>query len=193
MGLLTNEDSMLFQTFFKEMTKLRGIKVQYIYPVIEDISIHGQIFPKFSSIFDLDIMFETNPKIKTLKNYGWISEDSENKPYIAYLPIDTPYIQSKARLKINPIGSNKQGKWFEITEISEAIEYPDAYACKLAPIFINEPEKLDYSETNNNYIEGDNQPDESTNHIKAINENLEEHIEKDLSQTLNKNFTYFKI
>ena len=43
------------------------------------------------------------------------------------------------------------------------------------------------------YIEGDNQPDESTNHIKAINENLEEHIEKDLSQTLNKNFTYLKI
>ena len=63
MGLLTREDSTLFRQFFKEMTKLRGLSVEYIYPVDEDVTIHGQIIPDFSSVFKLDIMFETNPKI----------------------------------------------------------------------------------------------------------------------------------
>lgn len=193
MGLLTGEDSTIFRQFFLEMTKLRGLHVEYIYPVDEKKTIHGQIISKFSSVFELDIMFETNPKIKTLKNYGWVSETAENNPYIAYLPYDTPHIQTKARIKIIPVGSEKEGKWFEITDITEAIEYPDAYVCKLAPIFDTADEKLDYEQTNNNYIKGDNQPDENTHHNKAINENLEKHIENNLKQSDDENFTYLKI
>lgn len=193
MGLLTNNDSTLLRTFFKEMTKLRGLTVDYIYPVEEKVSIHAQIIANFSSITQLDIIFESNPKIKTLKNYGWVSESSDDKPYIAYLPYDTPYIQTKARIKIIPIGSGKEGKWFEITDITEAIEYPDAYACRLAPVYVSNEEKLNYQNTNDNYIHGDNQPDENTHHNKYINENLEEHIEDNLQKTLDSNFTYLKI
>lgn len=193
MGLLTQEDSTLFRSFFTEMTKLRGISVDYIYPVEENVTIHAQIIPNFSSVYHLDIMFETSPKLKTLKNYGWVSENKENKPYIAYLPYDTPHIQTKARIKIIPVGVGKEGKWFEITDISEAIEFPDAYICKLAPVFVSEKEKLNYEETNNNYIEGDNQPDENTTHNKLINEDLEKHIKDDLKNTLDNNFTYLNI
>ena len=110
MGLLTGKDSTLFRNFFKEMTKLRGISVEYTYPVDEEVSIHGQIFPNFSSLYNIDIIFESNPKIKTLKNYGWVSETSDDKPYVAYLPYDTPNIQTKSRIKITPIGSIKNGK-----------------------------------------------------------------------------------
>ncbi len=195
MGLLTQEDSTLFRQFFKEMAKLRGLPIEYIYPVDEETSIHGQIFPEFSSIVDLDIIFENNPKVKTLKNYGWVSEDSSDKPYIAYFPFDTPYIQTKARMRLKPIGSDKPGKWFEITDIQHAIEFPDAYICRLAPVFETEKEKLDYSETNNNYIEGDNQPDESTHHNKEINKDIEKHLENELKEQLeeNKNFKYLNI
>ncbi len=193
MGLLTQEDTTLFRSFFQEMTKLRGIPVEYVYPVEEDVSIHGQIFPNFSSIYNIDIMFETSPKVKTLKNYGWVSENKEDKPYVAYLPYDTPHMQTKSRIKITPIGNGKNGKWFEITDIAEAIEFPDAYVCKLAPVFITEKEKLNYEVTNNNYIEGDNQPDENTTHNKLINDNLEEHIKEELKDTLDKNFTYLNI
>ena len=179
MGLLTNEDSKLFRQFFIEMAKLRGLTIDYVYPVDEDISIHGQIFPKFSSVIKLNIIFESSPKIKTLKNYGWVSEDKNDKPYIAYFPYDTPYIQTKARCKLFPIGSEKDGKWFEITDISEAIEFPDAYICRLAPVFITNEEKLNYDQTNDNYIEGDNQPNENTTHNKEINKDLENSINND--------------
>lgn len=195
MGLLTQEDSMLFRQFFKEMTMLRGISVDYIYPVDETTTIHGQIFPKFSSITKLDIIFESSPKVKTLKNYGWVSESNEDKPYIAYLPYDTPHIQTKSRIKIYPIGSGKDGKWFEITNIQESIEFPDAYICKLAPVFETAQEKSNYNVTNNNYIDGDNQPDQPTNHNKEINKDLEEHIEDNLKKDLqeDENFTFLKI
>lgn len=195
MGLLTGEDSKLFRQFFKEVAKLRGISVNYVYPVDEETSIHGQIFPEFSSIYELDIIFESTPKIKTLKNYGWVSEDSSDKPYIAFLPYDTPHIQTKARLKLFPIGSEKNGKWFEITDINESIEFPDAYICRLAPVYVNEKEKLDYEQTNHNYIEGDNQPDENTTHNVEINKDLEQSAKKviEANKKESKNFTYLNI
>lgn len=193
MGLLTGEDSKLFRQFFKEMAYLRGISVDYIYPVDEDVSIHGQIFPEFSSIFKLDIIFESTPKVKTLKNYGWVSENPEDKPYIAHLPYDTPHIQTKSRLKLFPIGSEKDGKWFEITDMHESFEFPDAYICKLAPVYVNEKEKLDYEQTNNNYIEGDNQPDENTHHNEEINLDLEKNLGKKDEKPDDGNFTYLKI
>jgi len=199
MGLLTQEDSTLYREYFKEMAKLLGISIEYIYPMPDsnEYSIHGEIQPKFSPIIPLNIIFESNPKIKTLKNVGWISEDSSDKPYIAYLPYDTPYIATKARIKIPPIGVNKEGRWFEINDITEGIEYPDAYMCKLSPIYNSDTEMLDYSETNHNYIEGDNQPDQNTTHNQLLNENLEEHIKDTLKQQLddniNKNFKYLDI
>lgn len=189
MGLLTSEDSTLMRQFFKEMAALRGIAVDYIYPVSEDVSIHGQIFPNFSSIEKLNIIFESSPKIKTLKNYGWVNENPNDKPYIAYLPYDTPFIQTKARVKIYPIGSGKDGKWFEITDISESIEYPDAFICRLAPAFMSKSEKTEYEQSNNNYIEGDNQPHEDTNHVKEINKDLEKNL-KEINDT---NFTFLNI
>ena len=197
MGLLIGKDAQVMQKYFKEMSKLIGIPVEYIYPVEEDITIHAEIKSKFSSFYNIDIVFDTNPAIKTLKNYGWVSENRDDKPYIGYFPIDTPEIQTKARIKITPIGVEKKGKWFEITDIQHAIEYPTSYACRLVPVFETKPEQLNYSHTNNNYLSEDNQPDQSNNHIKEINEDLEEHIEnnlkKELDEQVNKNFKYLDI
>lgn len=190
MGLLINDDATIFQEFFKELCFLRGISVKYIYPVDEEVSIHGQIFPKFSSVYSLDIIFESNPKIKTLKNYGWVSENQEDKPYIAYLPFDTPHIQTKARLQIIPIGSEKEGKWFEITDIVEAIEFPDAYVCRLAPVFVSDEHRSDYDETNNNYLDMEQQPDQNTNSNEDINEELESTLNKEIHDN---NFHYLNL
>ena len=56
---------------------------------------------------------------KTLKNYGWVSEDNNDKPYIAYLPFDTPYIQTKARLRLKQIGVEKLLLKYNIKKSSE--------------------------------------------------------------------------
>lgn len=161
MGLLTNsKDLELFQNWFKENCKLRGIAVKYRYPVIEDITIHGEIEPKFSDELDLNIVFDQNPNVKTLKRIGWIAENPEDKPYIAMLPIDTPYLQMHARILIPPVGQAIPGRWFEVTSISSILEYPDCYTCTLAPVFENNKKKTNYDVSNYNYIDAPraNQP-----------------------------------
>lgn len=162
MGLLTQNDAKVFQNWFKEAAKLRGVAVKYIYPVTEQVSIHSEIKPQFSEAIDIDVMFEENPKVSTLKRIGWVSENPDDKPYIAHMPFDTPYLQTKSRILIPPIGQAIPGRWFEVTAIYSNLEYPDSYTCTLAPLFETKADRLDYSETNYNYIEHDraNQPDE---------------------------------
>lgn len=160
--MLTQNDAKVFQGWFKEMCKLRGISVKYIYPVIEDVSIHAEISPSFSEVIDLDILFQQNPSVKTLKRIGWVSEDPEDKPALAYLPFDTPQLMTKARIMIPPIGQAIPGRWFEITSIHSQLEYPDCYTCTLAPVFESDKIDTDYSNTNYHHIEDEraNQPQE---------------------------------
>lgn len=164
MGLLTTEDVTLMQEWFKEMTYLRGISVKYRYPIdeLEEVTIHSEIKDQFSELIDLDIIFQEVPEVKTLKRIGWVAEDPEDKPCIAMLPIDTPYLQVKSRILIPPIGQAIPGRWFEVSSIHSILEYPSCYTCTLAPIFETKPDKNDHSETNYNYIDAQraNQPDQ---------------------------------
>lgn len=175
-GLLTTDDVKMFQTWFTEMTKLRGISVKYVYPIdeLEQVTIHSEIKSQFSEPFDLDIIFEEVPQVKTLKRIGWVAENPEDKPYVAMLPIDTPYLQTKARILIPPIGQAIPGRWFEITSIHALLEYPACYTCMLVPVFETKPDKLDHSQTNYNYVTDTraNQPDEDSPNNCPINPNF---------------------
>lgn len=174
MGLLTQDDTKLFQNWFKESCKLHGISVKYVYPVIENVTIHSEIQSQFSEAIDIDVMFDENPKVNTLKRIGWVSENPNDKPYIAYLPFDTPQLQTKSRILIPPIGQAIPGRWFEITSIHSQLEFPDCYICTLAPVFETKPQRDDYSETNYNYISHDraNQPDEDQPANEPLNVNF---------------------
>ena len=162
MGLLTQGDAKAFQSWFNEMVKLRGISVKYMYPVTEELTIYNEIHPGFSEGMDLDIIFEDNPKVQTLKSIGWVSEKPDDKPYIASLPFNTPYLQTKARIFIPPIGQAIPGRWFEVTSIHCNLEYPECYVCVLVPVFEQERKDTDYDQTNFNKIDDNraNQPDE---------------------------------
>jgi hypothetical protein len=145
-----------------------------VYPVIENVTIYSEIQNEFSAPEDMDIFFEENPKVSTLKQIGWVSENPDDKPYIAMLPLDAPHLQTKCRILIPPIGQAIPGRWFEITSIHSNLEYPDSYTCTLAPVFESDEPKLDHSETNYNYIEGDraNQPDEDQPANEPVNSNF---------------------
>lgn len=158
MGLLVNDDAKIYGHFFKEMSKLRGFKVKYRYILKSSESIHSEIDPvKLSEPIDLNIIYETNPSRKFLRNLGWLSENPEDKPYIMMLPIDTPNLTVEARVYISPTADRELSKEsitreFKVTEITTQFEYPDCYICKVVPVFKNEPIKANYEDTNFNYI-----------------------------------------
>lgn len=159
MGLLTNKDVTLFRTFFKEMAKLRGISVIYQYPIDMEFSMYAEENPRgFSENIPMDIIFEENPKMATLRKYGWISEVPDDKPYIAHLPFDAKNLCKGCRITIPapyPLIETHKGRVFVVTEISSNLEFPDAWICKIAPVMHNKPEKpADYSNKNFNFIKG---------------------------------------
>lgn len=161
MGLLTRNDSTIFRNFFKEMALLRGISVMYQYPIDMKFSMYGEENPLgFSEYVPINIIFEENPKINTLRKYGWISENPDDKPYIAHLSYDITNLCKGCRITIPPPAplnadntETNIGRTFVITDITSNLEYPDTWVCKLAPVMHNKPIKQpDYTDTNTNFI-----------------------------------------
>ena len=136
MGLLTQQDATMFRHYFKEMAKLRGIRVYYQFPVDMNLTVHAEERPAgFSEQIPIDIIFEQNPKVATLRRYGWVTEQNEDKPFICSLAYDVPNLSKGCRITIpspNPIASDNT---FVITDIKMNLEFPDCYVCKLAPVF----------------------------------------------------------
>ena len=156
MGLLTRHDATLFRSFFKEMAKLRGIHVIYQYPIDMKFSNYAEEDPTgFSEDIPMDIVFEENPKMTTLRKYGWVTEIPDDKPYIAQLPYDAPNLCKGCRILIpSPFPTNPH-RTFVITEITANLEFPDSWVCKVAPVFHDKPtEAPNYEDTNYNFIRG---------------------------------------
>ena len=146
MGLLTQNDSTMFRGYFKEMAKLLGISVLYQYPIDMDFTIYAEETPKgFSEEIQIDIIFDENPKITTLRKYGWVSEVPDDKPYMATLPYDTKNLCKGCRISIVPPQPLSGKRTFVVTDIQAGLEFPDSWVCKLAPVFKDKvpPEKLD--------------------------------------------------
>lgn len=158
MGLLTRADSTLFRSYFKEMAKLLGIRVIYQYPIDMKFTMYAEENPKgFSEEILMDIIFEENPKITTLRKYGWVSEIPDDKPYLAQLPFDAKNLCKGCRVSIIPPLPLAEKRVFVITDIQSNLQFPDSWMCKLAPVFFNKTEnKLDgYKDSNNVFMDLD--------------------------------------
>lgn len=156
MGVLTKSDSTIFRKYFKEMAKLLGIKVIYQYPIDMKFSVYAEEDPKgFSEEILMDIIFEENPKITTLRKYGWVSEIPDDKPYLAQLPFDAKNISKGCRISILPPLPLEDKRVFVITDIQSNLQFPDSWMCKLAPVFFDKTtkEKLNgYKDQNNVFM-----------------------------------------
>lgn len=155
MGLLVGEDAKLYRGWFKEMSRLLGIPVWYQYPIDKETTVHTEIKSYFSEPVKIDVIFNENPDINTLKAMNWVSENPDDKPYIAIFPWDTPNIMTKARVEICTIDSVGTGKVFEITSIKTLLQYPESYTCTLVPVFNSVITNDNYSDGNYNYTEGE--------------------------------------
>lgn len=135
MGLLTNNDATVFRGWFEEMARLHGINVGYQYPLGDQKTIHSEPNMPMSNPISLDIVFNENPTLDTLKKHGWVTEIGEQRPVVAQVPYDTPHLQRYARIIIPPIGTIVDARTFEVTAISTILEYPDCWTVRLAPVY----------------------------------------------------------
>ena len=154
MGLLTQDDSTLYRGWFKEVSKLRGFSVGYQYPLGTDKTIHSEPNIRLSEPENIDIIFNENPTVDTLRKLGWVSELNDQKPIIAQLPFDTPHLARYARIIIPPfLEINSRSRVFQITNMKTIIEFPDCWTVSLVPVFDSYQDDNEYIDSNNNYID----------------------------------------
>lgn len=163
MGLLTQEDSKVFRGWFEEMALLHGFRVGYQYPLGDTKTIHSEPNMPMSIPIDLDIIFNENPTLDTLKKHGWVVEIGEQKPVVAQVPYSTPGLQRYCRIIIPPVGTVTSERIFEVTAISTILEYPDCWTVRLAPIYKTIQNQNDLTKTNYSMIDVTNQ---GSQHIK---------------------------
>lgn len=159
MGLLVGKDSTLFRSYFEEMAKLIGIHVQYFYPIDMSFSTYGEENPLgFSEPESIDIIFEENPSIRTLKKYGWVTEGEDRQPYLAQFSYYTKNLSKGCRVNI-PSNLYDKGRLFVVTDITTNLEFPESYMCKLAPVFhTKNKEKIinkNIKQSNNTFLNTD--------------------------------------
>lgn len=156
MGLLVGKDSTIFRSYFDEMAKLIGIQVEYQYPIDMNFSLYGDENPLgFSEPELIDIIFDENPSIRTLKRYGWVTEGEERQPHTAQFSYNTKNLAKGCRIKISSNLYDK-GRLFVVTDITTNLEFPESYMCKLAPVFHNKKSEAklekDTQQSNNSFI-----------------------------------------
>ena len=152
-GLLTNEDAEIYRGFFREMCELLGQTVLYQYPLNTNKTIHSEPNIELSDPIRLDIIFNENPTVDTLRKHGWVTEINGSLPVIAQVPYDIPGLARYARITIPPVGNVMRERIFEITAISTILEYPDCWTVRLVPVYNSYKEKNNYSNSNIEYMD----------------------------------------
>lgn len=173
------------------MAELLGQTVMYQYPLTFDKTIHSEPNIEFSDPVRLDIIFNENPTVDTLRKHGWVTEINGSLPVIAQVPYDTPHLARYARITIPPVGNIMRERIFEVTEISTFLEYPDCWTVKLAPVYNSIKETNDYSDKNIDYIdtESDGTRNNDVGNTPSPTKNKEESDYKlpEMRQSMNTN------
>lgn len=148
MGLLNRQDSKIFRQYFKEMVKLIGIQVAYMYVKNQSMTIHSEDNSNLSLPIPLNVLFDENPSIDTLNRLGWVSELNTQQPIIVNLPYDTPHLAVNCRIIVESTDGTPRPRVFKITKIQSDLEYPDAYTCAMVPVFDQYEQTNSYTITN---------------------------------------------
>lgn len=109
---------------------------------------------QLSNPIRMDIIFNENPSVDTLRKMGWVSEINNQRPIIAQLPFDAPNLSRYSRIIIPPfVEIRSRCRVFQVTAMQTLLEYPDCWTVSLVPVFDSYKEDNDYVESNINYID----------------------------------------
>ena len=145
MGLLNRSDATIFRGYFREMCKLLGQSVAYQYVKEQKMTIHSEDNSELSMPIRIDIIFDENPSVDTLKRMGWVSELNEQRPIIINMPYNTPNLTVNARITVESVDGIGRPRVFRITKIMSDLEFPDAFTCSIVPVFDQYKQKNQYT------------------------------------------------
>lgn len=133
---LIGNDIVLMRSRYDEALKLQGIPCRYQFPNLAESNDQGEpMVDSYSDFIDAHVFFESAPKIKTIKRFGWVVENSEDLPFLIHCSWNLPHVQKDALFRISGQYSELPERIFRVTEIAYDLQAPDHIVCKIVPCY----------------------------------------------------------
>lgn len=137
---LIHDDIKLMRSRYDEALIMRGIPVKYQFPNIAETNTHGEsLVDSYSDEIDTYVFFDGNPKIKTIKRYGWVVENNQDLPFLIHCSFNLPHVQKDSLFKISGEYSELPDRVFRVTEIAYDLQAPDHLVCQIIPVYDKSP------------------------------------------------------
>ena len=133
---LIGEDIKLMRARYDEALEQQGIPCRYQFPNLPDSNTQGEpVIDSYSDMIDTHIFFESAPKVKTLKRFGWVVANDENLPFLIHCSWNLPHCQKDALFRISGQYSELPERVFRVTEIAYDLQAADHIVCTVIPVY----------------------------------------------------------
>ena len=133
---LVGRDVTLWRKRYDEALLLNGIPAKYQYPLMADTNNQGEsVIDSYSDVQDIFIFFDSNPKIKTFRRYGWVVDNDADLPFLIHCSWNLPHVQKDSLFIFSGQYSEMPDRKFRVVEITYMIDSPDHLVCQVVPAY----------------------------------------------------------
>lgn len=149
--LMSKNDMLVHRTYFDEMCKLIGVKIEHRAPRPgKSYTNYAEIQSNYYEPEVIGCIFDEHPNQKTMRKLGWNSELFESAVIIS-VPYDTQGLQKGSLFTLPSAFDNTPGRLFRVTELSSIMIYPCSITCQAVPEFENTFSDSLYSHKTNSF------------------------------------------
>lgn len=136
---LIGKDITLLRRRYDEALQLQGIPCKYQFPTIPKSNMQGEPeIDAYSTMQDTYIFFDSTPKIKTFRRYGWVVENDENLPFLIHCSWNLPHVQKDSLFRLAGQYTDVPDRVFRVTELTYDAQAPDHLICQCVPVYMDQ-------------------------------------------------------
>lgn len=133
---LIGQDILLMRNRYDEALQMQGIPCKYQFPNIPNSSDQGEPdIDSYSTMIDTFIFFDSTPKIKTFRRYGWVVENDDNLPFIVHCSWNLQNVQKDSLFRFSGQYTNVPDRVFRVVAITYDAQAPDHLICQVIPVY----------------------------------------------------------
>ena len=133
---LIQSDIVLMRSRYDEALQLQGIACKYQFPNIANTNYEGDpVVDSYSEEIETHIFFDNDPKIKTIKRYGWVIANSDDLPFLVHCSWNLPHVQKDSIFRFSGQYSEVNERIFRVTALSYDLQCADHLVAQVVPCY----------------------------------------------------------
>lgn len=137
---LIGPDVQLMRKRYNEALKMLGVEAKFQFPNLAKANEQGEPeIDSYSEPIPTHVFFESSPKVKTFKRFGWVVDGDKNLPFLIHCSWDLPKLQKDCIFSIAGEYTELPERQFRVTELSYDLQAPDHLVCQIVPVAAGQP------------------------------------------------------